>query len=433
MRKGLLGSVLVLLAGAGLSFGQYAPPLSAGHGPEPMPVWAANDGNAFPWGGGGGDGGHAPCFWAGAEYLLWWFKGQPLPPFFVLTGDQTTANPGEIGPAGGGIPLANHSRVDYGALSGVRATVGGLLGGDGGLGIEGSGFILPRQSKTLRYASDANGNPVLAFRYQDPPGGERFEDAFQASIPAPFNFTFPPTAGSLAIVSNTRLWGSEVNAVAGLGGSGLRLQALGGFRYLDLSESVSLQLQSTAIDGGFVSFLGNQFGAGNSIASNDFFRTRNQFYGGQFGARGEFGSGGLVIAVTSKLALGNMHEVVEVRGNSTLVTDTGVVTTVPSGQFAGPSNIGRRTHDDFAVVPEFEIKVGYQVTSCLRATIGYDFLYVSRVVRPGSQIDLVVDDTANPVNGGFVAGTTGTAFPRPLFNRTDFWAQGLTFGIELTF
>ena len=44
---------------------------------------------------------------------------------------------------------------------------------------------------------------------------------------------------------------------------------------------------------------------------------------------------------------------------------------VPSGQFAGPSNIGRRTRDEFAYVSDFEIKVGYQVSSCLRATVGY--------------------------------------------------------------
>jgi hypothetical protein len=398
-----------------------------------VPAWAPDGGNAFPSGGGGGydGGGHAPCFWAGADYLLWWVKDGHLLFPFVLTGDPAAlnaagmTNPGALN--AGGFPTLTGNKIDYETLSGVRATVGGMLGGDGGLGIEGSGFILPRQSKSFRAASDANGNPVLGFRYLDtlfntnPATGP--EDNFQASIPGLL-------AGSVTVVSNTRLWSAEANAIlGGGGGGGSRLQILGGFRYVDLSEDLSLLLRSTAIGDGAVFFLGNAFGPPSTVTSTDTFRTRNQFYGGQLGARGEFGTGRLVIGVSAKCGLGNMHEVVEVRGVSTLSPD---FMSVPSGQFAGPSNIGRRTHDDFAVVPEAEIKVGFQVTSCLRATVGYNFLYISRVVRPGDQIDLVVNDSTNPLNGAFGTGDT-TAAPRPFFNKTDFWAQGLTFGIELSF
>ena len=86
------------------------------------------------------------------------------------------------------------------------------------------------------------------------------------------------------------------------------------------------------------------------------------------------------------------------------------------------------------MVPEVGVKAGYQLTSRLRASIGYDFLYLSRVVRPGSQVDLFVNDSVNPVNGAFgVAPLDPTASPRPLFQRTDFWAQGLTFSLELSF
>jgi hypothetical protein len=432
MRNGLLGSFLVLLAAAGWSFGQA--PAAGTPGPAPMPVWTADDGHGSFWGG-HGDGGSSACAWASVDYLLWWFKDQPLPPFLVLSGNPATDNPGALN--AGGFPIASRSEVNYGGLSGVRASVGALLGGDGGLGIEAGGFILPRQSKTLTYASDANGNPVYGFRYIDTPGNPatpNAEDIFQASVPPGNPFGVGPFAGSVAIASATRLWGTEANALLGTGDGGSRLQVLAGFRYLDLSEAVSLILHSQAIDGGMVNFLGNTFPAPASITSNDTFRTRNQFYGGQIGARGEFGTGGLVFGVTGKVALGSMHEVVEVRGLSTLVSDTGAVTSVPVGQFAGPSNIGRRTRDEFAVMPEFEIKVGYQITSCLRATVGYDFLYVSRVARPGSQVDLIVNDSVNPVNGAFgVAPLDRTAFPRPLFNRTDFWAQGLTFGLELRF
>jgi hypothetical protein len=435
MRKGLPGSLVVLLAGAGWALGQGPPPGNLVPVPDPHPAWAAEDGHVSPWVGPAEDGGCKTRVWASADYLMWWVKNGPLPPSFVLTGDPNTDNPGALN--AGGHPFPTGTLIDYGTLDGVRVLLGGWLDSEGRLGVEGGGFVLPQQTKTFRVASDATGNPVLGFRYQDPPDpvtGIAAEDVFQASIPAGNPFGLGPFAGSLAIVSQTRLWGAEVNAVAGLAsGGGLRLQALGGFRYADLSENLGLQLRSTAVDPAEVTFLGNAFPAPSTVATTDSFQTRNQFYGGQLGLRGEYTLGRLVVGSTAKVALGSTHEVVNVLGTSTLIPNVGPAVTVPSGQFAGPSNIGRRTGDEFAVIPEVEVKLGFQVTDWLRATVGYDFLYWSRVVRPGKQVDIVVDDRLNAVNGAFDPTTTQVSFPRPEFNKSDFWAQGLTFGVELRY
>jgi hypothetical protein len=436
MRKALLGSSFILLASAGWTFAQAPASQNPAASPIPVPTVSLGDTHDSAW----------PCpeegadcktrFWGSAEYLLWWIKDAPLPPLFVLTGDPTTDNPGALNAGGRVVPGA--SAVSFGALSGVRVSAGGWLTSNGTLGIEGSGFLLPQQTKTFRLASDANGNPVLGFRYLDTPGNPATplaEDVFQASVPPGNPFGVGPFAGSLAIISNTRLWGTEVNAVAGLmNSSKVHLQALAGFRYFDLSEDLSLRLQSQAIDGGAVTFLGNSFPAPAGFVTQDTFRTRNQFYGGQLGLRGEFTLGKFVVGATGKVAVGNNHEIVQVEGTSTLTMPGAFPLSVPVGQFAGPSNIGRRTHDDLAVMPEAEFKVGYQVTSWLRASVGYDFLYLSRVVRPGNQVDLFVNDSKNPVNGVFgVPPLDTTAFPRPFFNRSDFWAQGLTFSLELRY
>jgi hypothetical protein len=391
------------------------------------------DHSAFP-SSGGCEGGQ-PSMWGGVEYLLWWIKDGPLPPSLVLTGDPRTANPGALNAGGQVVPGVKS--VDFGALSGVRAWAGCALDSDGTLGFEACGFILPRQDKTLRFASDANGNPVLGFRYFDTPGSATplAEDVFQASIPPGNPFGLGPFAGSLAIISRTQLWGTEGNAVLRLvNDDNLRLEVLGGFRYLDLKESLSLQLQSMALDGGVVNFLGAAFPAPSAITTIDNFRTRNNFYAGQVGLRGEYLMGNFLIGASGKVALGTNHEVVDVQGTSILTTPGAAPVSVPVGQFAGPSNIGRSSHDQFAVLPEVEVKVGYQVADCLRVWVGYDFLYLSQVVRPGSQVDLIVNDSFNPVNPAFgVAPLDHTAFPRPFFNRTDFWAQGLTFGVELRY
>jgi hypothetical protein len=334
----------------------------------------------------------------------------------------------------GGFPiLGKHN--DWSLLSGVRVTVGGWLSADNAVGLEWSGFLLPQVSKQYRFISDPNGNPVLGFRYLDTPAsGNGPEDIFQASIGPGNANAVGPFSGSLAVVSHLRLWGTEVNGVVGLADGPMRLQGLVGFRYLDLAEDLSFQLQSTALNDSMVFFQGNAFPSPAAVMTTDFFRTRNQFYGGQVGARGEYTMGNFIVSGTGKVALGGTHETIEVRGTSTLFPNPGPTMSVPVGQFAGPSNIGRRSHDDFAVVPEVELKLGYQLTNHMRATIGYNFLYISRVVRPGSQVDLVVNDSVNPVNGAFgVAPIDPSRLPQPLFNKTDFWAQGLNLGLELHF
>jgi hypothetical protein len=415
----------------GWTFAQGPMPGYPAVGQQMSPGWASSDIAAPSHSMGGEDCG--PRFWVGADYLLWWFKDGPLPFPFALTGDPTTNNPGALN--AGGQPILTGPGVDYGTLSGVRVTAGGWLDSSGELGFEASGFWFPHQTKAYRATSDATGNPVLGLRYLDPPvNGVAPEDIFQASVPPGNPFGVGPFSGSLAVVSRTQLWGTEFNAVACLARDcNLHLQALAGFRYADLSEDLSLQLQSTAVGAGTLTFLGNTLTAPSAVATSDSFRTRNQFYGGQVGLRGEYCLGAFFVAATTKVALGSNHESVNIEGSSSLFPNPGPIVTLPTGQFAEPSNIGRRTSDRFAVMPEAEIKIGYQINSCLRATVGYDFLYLSRVVRPGNQVDLIIDDRTNVVNPGFVPGTTNTTFPRPLFNQTDFWAQGLTFGLEFRF
>jgi hypothetical protein len=60
-------------------------------------------------------------------------------------------------------------------------------------------------------------------------------------------------------------------------------------------------------------------------------------------------------------------------------------------------------------------------------------MYWSQVVRPGSQIDRNINLSQSVILGNTNGILTGPASPMPLFNRTDFWAQGLSVGFELRF
>jgi hypothetical protein len=349
--------------------------------------------------------------WASAEYLLWWLKGAPALPA-VTTGDPTDGPlAGTFGQSGTRVLFGGDA--DFGAFSGGRVSAGGWLA-ERSIGLEGSGFLLERRSAGFAAASDATGQPPLYV-----PAFNTFlnrQDRLLVSDP------LTGFAGGVALSSAVRLWGAEVNGVvAARPRPGVEVQFLAGFRYLDLMES--FQLQNTTQD----------LILGNTTVINDRFDTRNQFYGGQLGTRLGLVRDRLSADVGASVALGSVHQVVGIQGSSTQF-GPGAVTpgSFESGFFAQPSNIGRRTEDRFAVVPEVRVGVGYDFLPGVRAFVGYDWLYWSSVVRPGSQIDRQLDQGQNPILRGPEPAGPGVR-PAPQFNRTDFWAQGLTFGLLLRY
>ena len=99
-----------------------------------------------------------------------------------------------------------------------------------------------------------------------------------------------------------------------------------------------------------------------------------------------------------------------------------------AGLLAQGTNLGSRSTNEFSVIPEGTTAVGYQVTEGIRAFVAYSALYWTNVTRAGDQIDMVVNATQIPpgtLNGAARPGVTGT--------KTDFWAQGVSFGVEIRY
>jgi hypothetical protein len=95
---------------------------------------------------------------------------------------------------------------------------------------------------------------------------------------------------------------------------------------------------------------------------------------------------------------------------------------------AQASNSGGHTLDQFAVIPEFGATVGWDITSRLRANVGYTFIYWTGLARPGEQIDTKVN--LSQLSPG---GLVGAAVPKFPGLTSDFWAQGLAFGLAYRF
>jgi hypothetical protein len=234
-------------------------------------------------------------------------------------------------------------------------------------------------------------------------------------------------SGRVGVNLSSRLQGAEINGVSRLCGCGCscwKVDVLAGFRFLDLHEGLGITENLTVLP--TVPFTG-----GTAFDIFDQFDTRNEFYGGQIGARAQYCRGPWSANLTAKVALGNTHEEIVINGG-TRITPPGTAPTVAAGGLlALPSNIGTFSHDAFAVVPEVGVTLGYQVNCHLRAYVGYNFLYWSDVVRPGDQIDRNINTTQLPRTPGGASSTAGP--PSFNFKETDFWVQGITLGFEFRF
>jgi hypothetical protein len=118
----------------------------------------------------------------------------------------------------------------------------------------------------------------------------------------------------------------------------------------------------------------------------------------------------------------------------TVQDQPGVGTSVaPAGVLATASNSGHFTHDVFSVVPEAQLKIGYQFSRYLNGFLGYNFLYWSNVVRPGTQINRTVDLQGVPTSGVYNPALTTTSPAPPTFAQSGFWAQGVNFGLQFSY
>lgn len=381
--------------------------------------------------------GPAEALWIRGGYLLYWIKNGPSRAPLVTTGPAS-------GDAHIGDPntrtLFGNFDFDYGSLNGGDVQAGFWLGGQHVWGLTAGGFLMERRSTSARFASDPGGTPLLALPINDVVNGGAI--GYQVAIPGAFD-------GSIDVTTTTRLWGAEVGVLRNLvARPGLTFDLLAGFRYLDLDEQLAITSRSTQLAGGALlfdplNFRNPQashdpdnptvFPDGSTITIVDRFRTRNQFYGGQAGAQAELSRGGFTLDVATKVAFGPNHQTVNISGRSTLRQPNGLTDSIPSGLFAlTGTNAGRTTTNWFVIAPEVNCRAGYRFGERVFVYTGYNFLYLNNVVRPGEHI--------NPnVNTGFVPTTLSFGVQTPplqpslLTRRDDFWAQGVSFGMEFKY
>jgi hypothetical protein len=454
MRKGLLGSILVLATGAGLAFGQMprsakvdanAPmgdmiqaqaqtPLNGTGQPLTGPAQVLSD-PRYGYGGGPDCEPYVERIWARGDYLLWYYKPAPNPVPLITAGPVTagTILPG----APGVVTIFGGGNIDYGGVSGGRFRVGGWLPGSDTIGIEGEGMVLAKQTVSTTIASGPLGITAI---------GRPFINA-NTGAPGTFLVAAPNTApgaqgdvGTATGFSSAQLWTAGINLLANLYRDDFwTWNAWIGFRHLSLLEVIEVDSRSTQGPIGTTPqyfFLGAPLALNQVESISDRFSTQNRFYGGNLGTLVEYRYHRISVEVRNDLALGSMRSTVNIIGTTSAFAVGGTTNLTGSpangGLLALPTNIGTRIQNNFSLVEQPEIEVGYQLTRGLRVAVGYDFLYTYNVARPGAQIDPGINPNLAPSSPTFgVPG--GTARPTPLFALTDYYAQGVNFSLTLRY
>ncbi len=361
-----------------------------------------------------------PALWLRGEYLLWTTTRMNLPGLV-----SEAATPGAL-LAGGGTVLYGNNSVPDGMQNGGRVTAGFWFPRHSDWGLDASYFFLGTRSTH----NENTGTGALGATST----GRPFTEAGPvAPGPTAELVSIPGVPGRITVDTNTRLWGFDANLRRKLCCSqGFWIDGLVGYRHIELQDNVDIQEN-----------IGPPFlpGINNAIVS-DHFGTRNTFNGAQLGLEAEwrflprFTLGGIV-----KVAGGNMNESINIAGSTTQTFNgpfTGTATQ-RGGLLAEPSNIGGFSTNRFVIIPEVGVKIGWDITSRWRFLAGYNVMYVSNVVRAGDQIDLRVNSqqrafslpplaTGLPPQPGLSPVTPN--LPAVPYRTSEFWAQGVSLGLE---
>ncbi len=343
-----------------------------------------------------GAGGPSP-YWVKADYLHWWTQGGRTPPLVTTSPDNTPRSAaGVLGQPGTAILLGNE-RLGGDGRSGWRITLGYRLDCCGCGGLEASYFNLADEEVTWSGAS--NGIPILAVPFFDALTG----------IPAANPVAFPgQLSGRLDIEIDSEVQGAELLITEDIHASpGRRLELLSGYRYFGLDETLGIVERSVVLNDPL-----GMVPTDTIFEIVDRFDVDNEFHGAQVGLRGMIDMDCFSLIVLGKIAMGVNHQVVAIDGRQRVDVPGASRVDSPHGTLTQASNIGRYSQHKFAVVPEVSVDLACKLTDHVRVSAGYTFLYFTRIVRPGDQVDLLVDTTQT------------VARPDFSFEGGGLWVQG---------
>jgi len=351
--------------------------------------------------------------WFDGEYLLWWNKERTLPPLVTTSPDNTLIqDAGVLGVPGTAILFGN-SQIGEDSDQGYRYGGGLWLNRDQTFGVGARYYRLDEEA--INFAIASSGSPILARPFFDTQTND------QTSLLVAYPSLYSGSVGATA--ANELSGGDLYLRVLLLSGYGNRLDLIGGYDYSNIDDRIHVNHSVLFNDPQ------GRFPIGTTLVSSDRFDVENSFRGGSVGFMSESEDGCVTWRLLAKIAFGNMNQNVRIRGTTTTTAPNngGVAVNDTEGLLALPTNIGNYEQDQFAVMPEAGVSAGIKLTKQLQLTVGYSFLYWSRVQLAQDAIDTTINTSQ------FAGNVSGTPRPQFSFDDTSFWVQGLNFGLNLRY
>jgi hypothetical protein len=328
------------------------------------------------------------------------------------------------GPRGLQTAFGDLGRSD--GFPGARLRLGMWFDADRTWGAEIGGFLLQQRTSVVSISSDVT---PLNRTFIDATTGQPL--VVPVSIPGVLS-------GGITASADLRFGGAEAGLSAAVWSRpGCRLELTAGYRYLDLHEGLTVLQESQVADGATV--VTPAFGtltSGALLRVFDRLETTNTFNGAQVGTRAEWDYGVLSLGLGGQVGVGAVRQEVRAAGATVLTTGGGGAPAFagPGGLLVQATNAGVASRTRAGFESELEVTAGVQVISCVRLVAGYSALWWEGVARPGNQLDVTVNPAQLPLGNAFRPGPLpGPARPAVPFRLSDFWAQGLSVGLEISY
>jgi hypothetical protein len=352
-----------------------------------------------------------PRFWASVEGLAWWQKGQFTQPLV------TTSPPGTSQALAGVLGadttvLVGDGILPYDGAFGGRFTVGHWLDDSEEHALLGRFWILGDTTYDNTQVSD--GTNILAIPFVNVDIAA--EDARLVGFP---NGQQGTLSGNINVHTVSQFYGGDVL---------LRTPIYRDcVRRWDLVAGYMFSKQDESLEMSSLTFIDPGTGIDTSVSMLDRFTTSNEFHGGVLGLSIKRQVACYTVDLLAKVAFGNMLQRNTIDGSTTTASGTGVQVD-NFGLFAQSTNIGVLENNQFCVVPEVNLNIGYYICPCLKLYGGYTFIYWSSVARPGDQMDRLINTTFQ--------GPLPVGDPRPEHSRIlshNTWVHGVNVGLEYRF
>ncbi|MEN9673696.1 MAG: hypothetical protein RL553_1961 [Planctomycetota bacterium] len=408
-----------------------------------------------------------PRFFLGGEYLAWKLNNTTVNPIVFnvpvgIVGAPIAINNGfnsssfiayaSLTPQSQAA-LSQNGIINYGMENGMRFTGGLALEQDTGLSVLLNAIIIPTSSYNLSSNTSFNMVPI------------NFQTGLESQVALGSNLNANTEVATVPIVVPRNI-ASQVYASANnfVGGGEVDLKGrdlifgdvlfsgLLGFRYFQFNESLGVnsiydisQVPGTPSPDTLQGLQSN-FSKYQSITStsSDNIKVYNNFLGPQIGINSNYNFKRVTFDCNGKLGIGVQHQVATINSSTaqTFVVKNGDGTTstqksnYPAGLLFSPYDIGRHSRNQFGLIPELNLKLGYRLFDRMKITAGYDFLMMANVLRASNQTQLIPYTTQSNFSGLAAQQQTSSQtiqIPAFTFDNSNLIINGLNVGLQLDF